>query len=336
MNLPEYLGDKMTKVATHGISMLSLSAFLLLTGTRWGVVTLLLIVWVVGLTASLLLNFYRVKSYLQQLESILNGLDKKYLFMECVEKPKSAQERKLFSLVRRSAKSMIEAVSDAQNQQAEYREYIEDWVHEVKAPITAAQLVCNNNKSESTRKILVQLAQIEEHVERALYYARADSFEKDFVVRATSLADIAGATLSRHQTLLIQHGVNVETSGLDVTVYTDGKWASFMLGQFLSNAVRYRGDSPTICLEARQEGESVRFDVTDNGIGIPSDELPRVFERGFTGSNGRATGQSTGMGLYICKKLAHFLQVELTVEAVPNEYTSIHMTFPAQTHGTKK
>jgi signal transduction histidine kinase len=225
---------------------------------------------------------------------------------------------------------MIEAVSDAESRRKEYREYIEGWVHEVKAPITAAQLVCGNNKTEQTRKLSALLAQIEEHVERALYYARAGSVEKDFIVREAKLSDIVRDAITKHQTLLIQSGVRVEADGVEGTVYTDGKWVSFMLGQLLSNAIKYRKEDPCIRFTSESRGGYVRLSVTDNGAGIPSVDLPRIFERGFTGSNGRASGRSTGMGLYICKKLADFLQIGLEAESAEGEYTAVTLVFPGK------
>lgn len=331
----EFMRDRQGQVFLHAFSMVGLSAFLYLTGTAPGVLILILVVWILGVVVIMFMKYHRENSRLKELESIMDGLDKKYLFAECVSRPVSVYERRMFQLMRRSGKAMIEVVSEAQKGQKEYREYIEDWVHEIKTPITAAQLICSNNKSELSRKLLPGLAQIEEHVERALYYARAGSIEKDFIIRETSLSGIVKEALARHQTLLIQYGVSVDISGLDVLVYTDGKWVGFMLGQLLSNAIRYQGKTPVIRFEAQNIGKQVQLCVTDNGIGIPADELPRIFERGFTGSNGRQRGGSTGMGLYICRKLADFLQIELDAESIQNEHTSISMTFPAKENLTK-
>jgi signal transduction histidine kinase len=266
------------------------------------------------------------------MESVMDNLDEKYLFMECVKKPSGEYERKIFELTRRAGKSMIESVSDTRARQSEYREYIENWVHEIKAPITAARLACQNDKSALTRKLLVQLAQIEEHVERALYYARAESVEKDFIVRATPLSEIVADAVARHRVLLIENGMRVETSGLESIVYTDGKWAAFLLGQLLSNAARYKKEGVMdnyIRFEAEPDGNNIQLTVTDNGIGIPAADLPRVFERGFTGRNGRVRGNSTGMGLYVSKKLADFLQIAMEAESAENEFTRIRMAFPA-------
>jgi signal transduction histidine kinase len=308
--------------------MAAMSAFLYFTGTAPGILVIIAVVWVTGAAAYYGVVFYKTNARLKELEAVMNGLDKKYLFVECVPKPTAAYERKLFALLRRAGKSMIESVSDAESRSREYREYIEGWVHEIKAPITAAQLVCGNNKSGQTRKLAVLLAQIEEHVERALYYARAGSVEKDFVVRETRLSEIVRDAVSKHQTLLIQSGVRVEAEEVEGALYTDAKWAAFMLGQLLSNAIRYRTQNPVVSFKTEERGDAVRLTVKDNGIGIPAEDLPRVFERGFTGGNGRIRGQSTGMGLYICKKLADFLQIKLEAESVQGEYTAISLTFP--------
>jgi signal transduction histidine kinase len=329
MSAAEYLRDRQGQLLLHIISMAALSVFLYFTGTAPGVLVIVAVVWLTGLAACLSFKYYRLNSRIKELEAVMTDLDKKYLFCECVSKPANIYERRLFDLMRRSGKSMIEAVSDSESSRKEYREYIEGWVHEIKAPITAAQLVCGNNKSEQTRKLTVLLSQIEEHVERALYYARAGNVEMDFIVRETRLSEIVRNAVAKHQTLLIQSGVRVEADSVEGTVYTDGKWVSFMLGQLLSNAIRYRKENPVISIKTEHWGDAVRLTVTDNGVGITSVDLPRIFERGFTGSNGREKEKSTGMGLYICKKLADFLQIKLEAQSVPGEHTAISLSFPA-------
>ena len=166
-------------------------------------------------------------------------------------------------------------------------------------------------------------------MERALYYARAESPEQDFLVRRTALDTIAAESIERHRSLLIQNGVCIRTENLEPVVYTDGKWLCFILGQLLQNAVRYRNEHPLITLSARRAGSQVQLTVSDNGIGIPAHELSRIFDRGFTGTNGRLRGSSTGMGLYLCKKLADHLEIQMTVRSSEGQGTAIIMTFPA-------
>ncbi len=269
-------------------------------------------------------------TYGLELEAILNGLDKKYLFSECVPPARDLYEDKLLEMLRRSGRSMIGAVSDAQAAQREYQEYVESWVHEIKTPITAARLICRNAGGEIRKKLSHELGQMEAHVERALFYARAESPEQDFLIRQTSLETIAAEAIEQHRSLLIQSGVRIETQGLEQTVYTDGKWACFLLGQLLQNAVRYRNPEPVIVLAAKPLGRQVQLTVSDNGLGIPAQELPRIFDRGFTGSNGRARGGSTGMGLYLCRKLAAMLEIRLEARSLEGQGTAVILTFPAR------
>lgn len=212
---------------------------------------------------------------------------------------------------------------------------MEQWVHEVKAPITAARLICRELDGEKRRKLTGELARIEEHVERALFYARAESPERDCVIRQTGLEEIVTQAVENHRALLIQCGVRVETDGLDCSVYTDGKWAVFILGQLLQNAARYRGEEPVISISARPLGKQVQLTVADNGMGIPAHELPRALDRGFTGSNGRARGGSTGMGLYLCRRLAGFLALGLDITSEEGKGTTVTLTFPAKENLSK-
>lgn len=326
----EFLSDRMGALLLHLTGMAALTIFLLATGTAPGVLVIVLLVWFLGLTAVLAAAFCKERAHLEELEAIMDGLDQKYLFTECAPRPQSTYERRLFDLMRRAGRAMVGAVSDGRAAQREYEEYVEGWVHEIKTPITAAQLICRGAVPDIRRRLAPELAQIENHVERALFYARAQSPERDFVIRETSLAAIAAQALERHRALLIQSGVRVETEGLECAVYTDEKWAAFLLGQLLQNAVRYKGEEPAVLLSARMLGRQVRLTVADNGIGIPAHELPRIFDRSFTGSNGRSRGGATGMGLYLCRRLGDFLQIGITVQSTEGEGTSVSLTFPSQ------
>lgn len=331
----KFLSDRLGRLLLQIVSIATMCIFLYATGTKRDVLAIILIAWFLGLVLLQLIDFFKLHAHISELDAIMDHLDQKHLFSTCVPTPQSAYERKLFSLLYRSGKAMIEAVSDAHAAQRAYREYIESWVHEIKTPITAAQLISQSVDSEIRRKLLYELSQIDNHVERALFYARAESPERDFIIRQIDLSTIVTQTIAHYQTFLIQNSAHIETANLTCTVYTDSKWVCFMLGQFLQNAVRYRGESLLISIAARQLGSQVQLTIQDNGIGIPLHELSRVFERGFTGSNGRARGGATGMGLYLCRQLAGFLGIDLQVKSKEGYGTSIIMTFPSKDNLTK-
>ncbi len=335
MTFGEFLSDRLGSLLAGAAALAGTAAFLLATGTGPGVLAILALAWCAGFGCVQAFAYCRRRAHLEELEAIMQGLDQKQLFAECAPRPQGLYERRIFELMRRSGRAMIGQVSDARAAQGEYREYIESWVHEIKTPITAAQLVCRNAEGETRRKLLQELAQIENQVERALFYARAGSPEKDFIIRQAGLEELTAQAIARHQTLLIQSGMRIETQGLDHVVYTDEKWVCFILGQLLQNAVRYRGEAPVLVLRGRKLGRQVQLTIQDNGIGIPEHELPRIFERGFTGSNGRRYGGSTGMGLYLCRRLAGFLEIGLQVSSGVGRGTSVTLTFPAKEDLTK-
>ena len=335
MTLREFLSDRLKRIALQVICAGLATLFLFATGTQPGVLVILLIVFLLVFLTVNMFDFFQQRARLLELKSILDGLDRKYLFTECVPPPKGLFERRLFDLTRLAGRDMTGAVSDAQASQREYREYVERWVHEIKAPITAARLICRELDGETRRKLTVELSQIEAHVERALFYARAENPEQDCLFRQIELEKIAAQAIENHRSLLIQNDIRVEMENMNFAVYTDEKWAVFILGQLLQNAARYRGPKPVITLSAKPLGRQAQLIVHDNGIGIPAHELPRVFERGFTGSNGRIRGGSTGIGLYLCRKLAVFLELELRIDSQEGAGTTVTLTFPAKENLTK-
>ena len=335
MTLREFLSDRLKRIALQVICAGLATLFLFATGTQPGVLVILLIVFLLVFLTVNMFDFFQQRARLLELKSILDGLDRKYLFTECVPQPKGLFERRLFDLTRLAGRDMTGAVSDAQASQREYREYVERWVHEIKAPLTAARLICRELDGDTRRKLTAELSQIEAHVERALFYARAENPEQDCLFRQIELEKIAVQAIENHRSLLIQNGIRVEMENMNCAVYTDEKWAVFILGQLLQNAARYRGPEPVITLSAKPLGRQTQLIVHDNGIGIPAHELPRVFERGFTGSNGRIRGGSTGIGLYLCRKLAVFLELELRMDSQEGAGTTVTLTFPAKENLTK-
>lgn len=362
MTISEFISDRLGKIISQIFCMTVAAAFLLATGTSSGVLKILLIFFLLIFLISQTSDYLKCNRRLSELHRIMEELDQKYLLTECAPPSDSIYERKLFELLRISGRSMIGAVSDAQTANREYRDYIESWVHEIKTPITAAMLLgrhmnrdIRNTLSQTatfssddmavkttetldafSEKLSAELTRIEMHVQRALYYARVESPEKDCIIRQINLADAVSDAIRNHKSLLIQNNMKIETENLDFTVYTDAKWTAFILGQLLQNAVRYRNTSvcpsetPLIRLSACSLGQQVRLTVSDNGIGIPAHELPRIFDRGFTGSNGRLRGGSTGMGLYLCRKLVESLEIDLHISSEEQKGTAAVLTFPAK------
>lgn len=330
MTITEFLSDRFRYLLFQTFFVMTAAAFLAASGTETGVLILLFFLWAFLLICTQVYDFLKYRAHLSELESIMDDLDEKYLFAECIPKPQNFYERHLFALAKRAGCSMIRTVSDAQAANREYREYVESFVHEIKAPITAAGLISRHTEPETGRKLAEELSKIEAHVERALFYARLESPEKDFFIRQILIDQIVTHSIKRYQSLLMQSGFRIETENLEQTVYTDEKWTEFILGQLLQNAVRYRSENPFIRISAEKSDAQVTLIVSDNGIGIPAHELPRVFERGFTGSNGRSRGGSTGMGLYLCRQLAKRMEMDIQIASKEGKGVEATLIFPAR------
>lgn len=246
-------------------------------------------------------HYFSRRNYFKKMKEMMERIDQRYLLGELMPDSVHLEDQIYRELIRKSNKSVIERIRAIEDEKKEYREYIESWVHEIKAPITGIDLMCENHKETLTRRIALENRKIENYVDMALYYARSDEVYQDYMIRETDLGQTAAEILQRNKQYLIQKGIQAEVNCPDVA-YTDGKWIGFILNQLLLNSAKYskeQGAYIRIFTEHIENG--VRLTVKDNGIGIKPEEIERIFEKGFTGSNGRKTERSTGMGLYSCK-----------------------------------
>ena len=269
------------------------------------------------------LRFYR------DMAGRLDALEEKYLFSEVMAEPGFPEGAFLLSAAQAMGASMAEAVGDARRDMGEYREYIETWIHEVKTPIAAARLSLENRPGPLADSVENSLFQIEGYVEQALFYARSGAVDRDYAVRSMPLSQAVSAALRRYARPLIEAGFRVELEALDAVVCSDGKWVEFILGQLISNSLKYRSAAPRLTFSQAVKRDGVVLSLRDNGPGIPPEDLPRVFDKGFTGANGRQLStRSTGLGLYLCRKLCARLGLGLSLSCPPGGGTLAALTFP--------
>lgn len=328
MTLKEYLKDRSLFLILHGCCMLALAGFLSMTGYPGDYMLLVFICWTLVVTAVLGSSWYRRSRYFRQMEKILDRVDQRYLLGELMPEAVSLEDAIYREMIRISNKSAIEKIRAIDQERKEYREFIESWVHEIKAPITGISLICENHKGEYTGQVEGLNRKIDSLVEMALYYARSDEVYKDYMIKEVCLQELVSEVLARNKYYLIQHGITVETACTE-QVYTDEKWISFILNQLILNSVKYKKDTDAqIRIYTERYGHGVRFVAEDNGIGIKEEELSRIFEKGFTGSNGRKKEHATGMGLYLCKILCGKLGIRICAASVEGEGTKMVIEFP--------
>ena len=261
MKLTEYLRDKILLIVLHMTCMLLLAGFLYATGYETEYYLLVVIFWLLILTAWFGYGYYNRKCYFEELETALMKMDQRYLLGELMPASHRLEDQLYRDLIRISNKSVIERIRQIEDEQKEYREYIESWVHEIKAPITGIDLMCENDKNDSTRRIRLENQKIENYVDMALYYARSDEVYKDYVIRKTDLQEIAAEVLKKNKLCLIQSRVQAEIDCGD-SAYTDRKWITFILNQLVLNSTKYRREEGArIWISTAKYGHGVRLTV---------------------------------------------------------------------------
>ncbi|WDV45361.1 sensor histidine kinase [Clostridiaceae bacterium M8S5] len=332
MSKSDFIKHKALTIVVNLMGMVIFIYALLSIGVRGANILKLILMWFIILIIYYAMQYITRKRYFSKLISIANGLDKKYLISEIIEEPKYFDSIPYYTLLKIANKSMLEEITRVRNERIEYREYIERWIHEVKNPIASVKLVCENNKSDITRIVLMELAKIDNYVEQALFYARSEYVEKDYLIKEFRLKGCINNVIVKNKHLLISNKVDVNLLDLDQTVYSDEKWVEFIINQLVINAVKYRKNkSPKIKIYSKTVNNGVRLVIEDNGIGIEDSDLTRVFDKGFTGNNGRDIEKSTGIGLYVSKKLCKKLGLTITIESKKNYYTKVCILFPKGT-----
>lgn len=329
MRYLSYLKERLWSVIWLFFWLFTVDTFLMtLKGSLWlgvyiditAVVSFFLVKWI---------EFHKYSRYFAELEKMTEELDKTFLLPEMMDKGHTQEEKAFYSIAKDMEKSMTEHVNSYKFSNREYKEYIEMWIHEVKIPIATAKLVLENHKSDYSVSLDEEIRKIENYTEQALFYARSNYVEKDYRISSISLQETVHQVLLRNKRELIVHHVQLNLHDLDVKILSDGKWLTFLLGQILSNSIKYTGDAVlSIEMYAKKNNEAVELHIKDNGIGIARKDLPRVFEKGFTGSNGRGNTKSTGIGLYLCKKLCERLKHKITIDSDGFSGCEVTIGFP--------
>lgn len=279
--------------------------------------------------ATLAIEYIRRATFYTRLHSSLDGLDKKYLITEIIDEPLFMDGKILYETLRIVDKSMADNVNIYRLAQNEYKDYIEMWVHEIKTPLAAAKLIINNHPNEITASIQEEFYKVEGFVEQALYYARSTNPEKDYIIKKLEVKEVVTKVVRKHAKPFIYKKIKVELHDLDVIVYSDSKWIEFIFDQIISNALKYTPEeSGIIQIYTEQHEHAIALHIQDNGTGIESKDINRVFEKGFTGLNGRLNEKSTGMGLYLCKMLCDKLYIGIQLTSIPQKGTTVTLEFP--------
>lgn len=232
--------------------------------------------------------------------------------LEQLPEPRNAIEQKYQDLLQILYKNKNDLTVQADNSQRDLVDYFTQWTHQIKTPIAAQRLLLQSDQKGQRAELELELLKIEQYVEFVLQYLRLETMSNDLVFKQYELDDIIKQAVRKNAKMFISKKISLNYSDVNEKVLTDEKWLLFVLEQILSNALKYTKEgSISIYMKDKQ------LIIEDTGIGIQVEDLPRVFDKGFTGFNGRAFKQSTGIGLYLCKqiltKLSHDIKIDSEV-----------------------
>lgn len=335
MRFRDYIKEKMVLIVGTILALVSVEILLLAYNISILIRVYCAFIIIFILVLAILIEYKKKKDYYNELIKNMEELKEKYLISEIIKTPNFIEGKILKDILQDTGKSMLENVNYYKNIQEDYKEYIELWIHEVKIPIATSKMIIENNKNEVTKSIDEELDKVENYTEQALFYARSNAVEKDYIINKTNLKEIVNGAILKNKTTLLNEKVSIELSNLkEEEVYTDSKWAVFIVNQIIQNAIKYsKKENKKIEISSQEKNDKVILYIKDNGIGIKKGEITRVFERGFTGENGRIIGQkSTGIGLYLCKKLCDRLGLGIELNSEKDKGTEVRIIFPKNSY----
>lgn len=263
-----------------------------------------------------LTDFFRKQKFYTDLLTNIENLDKAYLVLETLNRPEFYEGELLCQALYEIDKSMNENVRIEKEQLLDNKEYIEMWIHEVKRPLASLVLTLNNQKNILDRKTKNILKRLEDYVDQVLYYVRSENAEKDYFIKEVDLSKVIKNVGIKNMDDLLDNKVEFIVDKTNYKVFTDSKWLEFILNQIINNSIKYKRniDNSYIKIYVKDNLDTTVLIIEDNGIGIKTSDIRQVFDKTFTGTNGREKTTSTGMGLYIaknlCKKLGHKIEIE--------------------------
>ena len=328
MNFINYIKDKVLFLILffllYGILLLLFFAFKI----QSSLILAITFLFFTFLGIIILIDYFRKKTFYQELLLSIEKLDKAYYVVEMIEEPVFYEGKLFYQALYDINKSMCEMVKILENQTDDFKDYIEMWIHEVKIPIASLVLMAHNHPDKFDKNFKEQIKRIEDYVEQVLYYVRQEFAEKDYFINSVSLKKVIANVALKNKNDFLESKIDLIVENVDCKVYTDSKWLEFILNQIIGNSIKYKKEKNSIIkITVEEDLEKCTLIVEDNGIGIPETDLSSVFEKSFTGNNGRRKGKSTGMGLYIVKKLCDKLGHQVKIESQEGEYTKLFLVF---------
>lgn len=329
MNLRDFIKERIVFIIINSLILLFTAILLMVLKVDSFAILFIVIINGAGILIYHIFDYLRKKQYYNEIKENMESLDKKYLISEVIEEGTFTESKLIYDVICKSNNAMNDEIGEFKRGINDYREYIELWVHEIKTPIATCKLLIENNESPLTESIGEEVCKLENYIDQALFYTRSNTLEKDYIIKEMSLSSCVNKVLNNNADSLIKKRVKISLGDLEKMVYSDSKWIEFILGQIISNSIKYMNkEHKELKIYCNENSKYVILNIEDNGAGISEKDISRVFDKGFTGENGRKFGKSTGIGLYLCKKLCKKLGLDITLISEEGKFTRVSIIFP--------
>lgn len=330
MSFVQYVKDKRYFLFLFAVVMLFVSAVMFLGSGDVGNLLYVNAGCVLLAAAYVTIGYFYAKDFYGELSERLEG--EAETSIAPLPEPRNGAEKLVVALIRQRDKLYADRLRTLMEEKRDHQDYIMSWIHEVKLPIAASRLLLEKGAAmpidELIDKLEDELAHIENDVEQAMYYSRIDSFSKDYFLTEVPLHTLVKASVKKAAKLFITKRMRLTMPDEPFYVHSDSKWLAYVIDQLVANALKYTGEGGTIAFAMEEDELGKTLLVRDSGIGIAAQDLPRVFDKGFTGANGRTHARSTGMGLYLARQLALKLGHDLSIRSEEGVYTEVAVFFP--------
>ena len=332
MKFALYLENKIFYILFQVVTIFCLFLILSMANIPFFYICMLVVLLILLLIFYLVIDFLVQRKKYDQIICLVDQLDEKYYISEMIPKSSNLENQAYIYALKKACKAMNDKISSLEQDSLDYREYTLSFVHEIKTPLCALSMLFDYHKDKTVRK---ELDKIDSCVDEMLYYARSGNPEKDYFIKEFVFSDLLHRVLLDYKPYLLEEGVHILVRDADTTVFSDEKWLHFILSQLVQNSLKYFDKKEkTLEFFCESKEHSVLVRIRDNGCGIKSSDLPRVFEKGFTGSL-RQKKHSTGMGLYLARELCLKLGLSIEIHSKEGEYTEVIITLPLNTHEFK-
>lgn len=331
MKLKEFLFERKNVILINLVGIGALFSYLKIFNIPELAIFFIITCWIFVYLCYLLLSFIKRRNYYIKLHAFIESEEDLSTLTNLVPNPKFPDITPFYEYLELLNEDIQIKANDNRNERINYQEYVESWVHDIKTPIATIKLILETDVKDEVYKdeLAEELDKIEQLVEQTLYYARSENVEKDYLVKELPVMKCVKNSILSNSALILKNGIAIDVKNNGETIFSDEKWLNFILNQILINSIKYsKAEGSIIKIWVNKKSDSIILSIEDNGIGIPKSDLNRVFDKGFTGKSGRKYQKSTGIGLYLVKKLCEKLQHGVYIESIENEFTRVSIVFP--------